>query len=62
MMNLRIEWMNILMVLGATVGGLLSVLLFAITLDLNSLWSFVICLFGGAFLGLFIEKIVCRQK
>lgn len=61
-MDLRIEWMNILMVLGSAVGGVLAALLFAITKNEASLWLFVLGLSGGAFLGWFIEYVLCRTK
>lgn len=61
-MDLRIEWMEILMALGAAVGGLLTVIIFIITASDLSLWLFAICLFGGAFLGLFIDKVIYKRR
>jgi hypothetical protein len=61
-MDLRIEWMEIFMALGAAVGGLLTVIIFIITASDLSLWLFAICLLGGAFLGFFIDKVLCRNR
>lgn len=61
-MDSKIEWMNILMALGAGFGGLLSIILLAVTDNDSSLFLFVIGLFGGAFLGWFIEKFISKDK
>lgn len=61
-MDYRVEWMEILMVLGSAVGGVFTVLLYAMTRNLASLWMFPLGLSGGAFLGLFIDKVIAGQK
>lgn len=50
-----IDWEQILMILGASAGGILSILLYIITKNNLSLFLFVLGLLGGWVIGLFIE-------
>lgn len=60
-MGMRVKWMEILMIIGTALGGLLTAVLFMITRNDASLWLLVIGLVGGAFLGLYIDKVISKE-
>lgn len=60
-MDMRVKWMEILMIIGTAFGGLLTAVLFMITRNDASLWLLVIGLVGGAFLGLYIDKVISKE-
>lgn len=57
-MGYKIEWKEILMIIGSGAGGILSALLFAITGNDLSFTLFPLFTVGGWVLGFIIEKII----
>jgi len=57
-MGYKIEWKEILMIIGSGAGGILSALLFAITRNDLSFTLFPLFTVGGWVLGFIIEKII----
>lgn len=57
-MDYKIEWKEILMIIGSGAGGILSGLLFAITRNDLSFTLFPLFMVGGWVLGFIIEKII----